>query len=93
MSGREPHDEDTRTLDSSDPRDEVSTDTSDAGATRADERVEPVRSDPAPAERSEPLPGDRREANQREVEGDDASLSDLPPRTEERTVPPPPEPR
>jgi hypothetical protein len=93
MAGRDPQDEDTRTLDSSSSRDEARTDTSDAGATRSDDRVEPVRSDPDRAGRTEPLPGDRRQANQREVEGDDTSLRDLPPRTEERTFPPPPESR
>jgi hypothetical protein len=105
MSGREPHDEVSRDDASRDDasRDDASRDDASRDevardeVARSDDRVEPVRSDPAPAERSDPapaersdpLPGDRREANQREVAGDDTSLSDLPPRTEERTVPPP----
>jgi hypothetical protein len=102
MSGREPHDEDTRTLDTRDDdrRDEAGHDADrrdvDRGAdvgSRSDDRVEPVRTEPEPSQRAEPLPGDEREANQRAVDGDDASLRDLPPRTEERTIPPPPEPR
>jgi hypothetical protein len=87
VSGREPQDVDARPLDTGD---EVQREPSAASPS---DRVAPVVSEDASAERTEPLPGDRREANQRSVDGDDTSLRDLPPRTEERTFPPQPDTR